>query len=135
MSSKEKQTSTSDSSEENEHEQIPMSTKINSNSFSTSNENNNENNQNIENYEDEENQHYTEEYIEEVTKKHPNCCQIAFFQRAPKYIHMGRKGSLHVKELGQIPSNLNIEQTYDKYKSAWKMNLKQIMKILHYSKL
>ncbi|GAB1222248.1 hypothetical protein ENUP19_0099G0044 [Entamoeba nuttalli] len=57
---------------------------------------------------------YIEEEIEPLHKKHPNCCQIAFMQRAPKYIRKGRKGSLNVKEIGQLPHTLDIEMTHKK---------------------
>ena len=69
--------------------------------------------------EEEEDNQYEEEEIPEPVKKHPNCCQIAFFQRAPKYIKMGRKGSLHPNEIGMMPSNLNIENTHEKITKCW----------------
>ncbi|EDR26155.1 hypothetical protein EDI_314560, partial [Entamoeba dispar SAW760] len=62
---------------------------------------------------------YVEEEIEPLHKKHPNCCQIAFMQRAPKYIRKGRKGSLNVKEIGQLPHTLDIEMTHKKITKCW----------------
>ncbi|ELP92088.1 canalicular multispecific organic anion transporter, putative [Entamoeba invadens IP1] len=66
---------------------------------------------------------YKEEEIEPIYKKHPNCCQILLMQRAPKYISKGRKGSLNVKEIGQIPSTLNIEKTHEKFTKCWETEM------------
>ncbi|KAL7712469.1 Canalicular multispecific organic anion transporter [Entamoeba marina] len=54
-----------------------------------------------------------------LEKKHPNILQTLFFRRAPKYISKGRKGGLEVDEIGQIPSTLNINKTYEKISRYW----------------
>ena len=41
---------------------------------------------------DQSDQDFSVEEIVEVQKKHPNCLDNLLFQRAPKYIKMGRKG-------------------------------------------
>ncbi|BFU26397.1 ATP-binding cassette, sub-family C, putative [Entamoeba histolytica] len=68
---------------------------------------------------------YVEEEIEPLHKKHPNCCQIAFMQRAPKYIRKGRKGSLNVKEIGQLPHTLDIEMTHKKITKCWEKEIEK----------
>ncbi|ELP94857.1 canalicular multispecific organic anion transporter, putative [Entamoeba invadens IP1] len=68
---------------------------------------------------------YKDDIPEPIYKKHPNCCEIALMQRAPKYIRKGRKGSLNVKEIGQIPSTLDIDKTYIRMSKGWERELEK----------
>ncbi|GAB1227961.1 hypothetical protein ENUP19_0365G0023 [Entamoeba nuttalli] len=62
---------------------------------------------------------YKIEEIEEVKKKHPSIFNLIFFRRSFPQIIKGRKGSLNVEDIGQMPSNLNIEKSYDTLLKTW----------------
>ena len=76
-------------------------------------------------YESIENQFYDIEEIPEIPKKHPNIFNMIVFGRSFPQIVKGRKGSLHVQDIGQLPSTMKIEQSFDELKEEWDNQLKK----------
>ncbi|ELP85761.1 multidrug resistance-associated protein, putative [Entamoeba invadens IP1] len=56
---------------------------------------------------------------ERPPKKHPNLFNLFLFRRSVKQIMKGRKGSLNVEDIGEMPSNLDIDGSYGRLLKLW----------------